>query len=92
MDATKHASTHKIVPITKIYLDQNINSAEVENPALPVAFFFNLCKWMSREEGPIFVSPEELLGRSLDLLLWLRWTGAGEFEACRVSLGMGLGP
>lgn len=47
---------------------------------------------MSREEGPIFVSPEELLGRSLDLLLWQRLTGAGEFEACRVSLGMGLGP
>lgn len=47
---------------------------------------------MSRDEGPIFVSPEELLGRSLDLLLWQRLTGASEFEACRVSLGMGWGP
>ena len=39
MDAAKHATTHKTLPITKIYLDQNINNAEVENPALPVAFF-----------------------------------------------------
>ena len=38
MDAAKHFSKHKTAPITKIYLDQNINNAEVENPALPVAF------------------------------------------------------
>lgn len=44
---------------------------------------------MSRKEGPIFVSPEEQLGRSLDLPLWQRLTGADEFEACRVFLGVG---